>query len=110
MAFPPATTSARTNLTRRWKIVRNLLAYKTKLRGTGFATCKRWRCELRATAEIHKRNDSEGGFMFWTILIIALTLGLIVVGQLGGLLIHLLLAVATLILVIQFFSEDGTAA
>jgi hypothetical protein len=48
--------------------------------------------------------------MFWTILIIALTLGLIVVGQLGGLLIHLLLAVATLILVIQFFSEDGTAA
>jgi len=48
--------------------------------------------------------------MLWTILVIALTLALIVIGQLGGTLIHLLLAVATLILVIQLFSEDRAAA
>lgn len=52
--------------------------------------------------------------MLWTILVIALTLALIVIGQMGGTLIHLLLAVATLVLVIQLFSplfsEDGAAA
>jgi len=45
--------------------------------------------------------------MFWTIIVILLMLGLIVVGQLGGSFIHLLLAVATVFLVIQLFSEDG---
>ena len=42
--------------------------------------------------------------MLWTILVIGLTLALIVIGQMGGGLIHLLLAGATLILVIQLFS------
>jgi hypothetical protein len=42
--------------------------------------------------------------MLWTILVIGLTLALIVIGQMGGGLIHLLLAGAMLILVIQPFS------
>jgi len=42
--------------------------------------------------------------MLWTILVIWLTLALIVIGQMGGGLIHLLLAGAALILVIQLFS------
>jgi hypothetical protein len=44
--------------------------------------------------------------MFWTIIVILLMLGLIVIGQLGGSVIHLLLAVATVVLVIQLVSED----
>ena len=40
----------------------------------------------------------------WTILVTGLMLALIVIGQMGGGLIHLLLAGATLILVIQHFS------
>ena len=40
----------------------------------------------------------------WTILFIGLTLALIVIGQMGGGLIHQLLAGATLILVVQLFS------
>lgn len=44
--------------------------------------------------------------MFWTILLILLMLGLIVIGQLGGSVVHMLLAIATVILVIQLFSED----
>jgi hypothetical protein len=50
--------------------------------------------------------------MLWTILVIGLTLTVIVIGQIGGDLFHLLLAVATLILIIQlfslFFSDDET--
>jgi len=42
--------------------------------------------------------------MIWTILVTGLTLALIVIGQMGGGLIHLLLAGATLIFVIQLFS------
>jgi hypothetical protein len=42
--------------------------------------------------------------MMWTILVTGLTLALIVIGKMGGGLIHLLLARATLILVIQLFS------
>jgi hypothetical protein len=42
--------------------------------------------------------------MMWTILVTGLTLALIVIGQMGGVLIHLLLAGAMLILVIQLFS------
>jgi hypothetical protein len=42
--------------------------------------------------------------MLWTILVIGLTLALIVIGQMGGGLIHLLLTGAILILVIQLFS------
>lgn len=47
--------------------------------------------------------------MLRTILVIAITLTLIIIGQMEGTLIHLLLAVATLILVIQLFTEDGAA-
>ncbi len=46
--------------------------------------------------------------MFWTIVFIVLALGLIVVGQMGGGLIHFLLAVAMLIFVIQLLSEWRT--
>jgi len=50
--------------------------------------------------------------MLWTILVIELTLVLIVIGRVESGLIHLLLAVATVILVIQLFSHlfpgDGT--
>lgn len=42
--------------------------------------------------------------MLWTILVIGLTLSVIVIGQTGGDLIHMLLAGGTLILVIQLFS------
>ena len=42
--------------------------------------------------------------MIWAILVTGLTLALIVIRQMGGGLIHLLLARATLILVIQLFS------
>jgi hypothetical protein len=42
--------------------------------------------------------------MLWTILVIGLTSAVIVIGQLGGGLIHLLLAGATLILIIQLLS------
>jgi hypothetical protein len=42
--------------------------------------------------------------MFWAVLVIGLTLALIVMGQMGGGLIHLPPAGATLILVIQLFS------
>jgi hypothetical protein len=45
--------------------------------------------------------------MLWTILLIILMLGLVVIGRLGGSVVHLLLAVATVILVIQLFSEKG---
>lgn len=48
--------------------------------------------------------------MLWTILIIALTLALIVLGQMSGTLIHLLLAIATLVLVIQLLTDDGFVA
>jgi hypothetical protein len=47
------------------------------------------------------------GRMFWTIAVILLMLALIVIGQLGGSVIHLLLAVATVVLVIQLYSESG---
>ncbi|MGH9834648.1 MAG: hypothetical protein ACREBD_00160 [Blastocatellia bacterium] len=85
-----------------------------KLRGTGFATMRSGGSELKNNRAIRKRRDTGGGFMLWTILVIALTLALIVIGQMGGTLVHLLLAVATLVLVIQLFSplfsEDGAAA
>ena len=42
--------------------------------------------------------------MDYLVLVIGLTLALIVIGQMGGGLIHLLLAGATLILVTQLFS------
>ena len=42
--------------------------------------------------------------MLWTVLVIGLTLALIGIGQMGGGLILLLPAGATLILVIQLFS------
>jgi len=42
--------------------------------------------------------------MLWTILVIGLTSILVVIGRMGGGLIHLLLAGATLIFVIQLFS------
>jgi len=43
--------------------------------------------------------------MLWTILVIGLTLALIIIGQIEDGFIHLLLAVATVILVIQLFSH-----
>lgn len=42
--------------------------------------------------------------MFWTMLVIELMLIVIVIGQMGGGFIHLMLAVAMMILVIQLFS------
>lgn len=45
--------------------------------------------------------------MLWTILVIILMLGLVVIGQLGGGVIHLLLSIATLVLAFQLFSESG---
>jgi hypothetical protein len=49
----------------------------------------------------------EHGLMLWTILVIILMLGLVVIGQLGGGVIHLLLSIATLVLAFQLFSESG---
>jgi hypothetical protein len=53
-----------------------------------------------------KKRTERKRLMFWTILLILLMLGLIVIGQLGGSVVHMLLAIATVILVIQLFSED----
>jgi uncharacterized membrane protein len=54
-----------------------------------------------------KRPAERRRLLVSTILLILFILGLIVIGQLGGSVFHLLLAVATLFLVIQLFCEDG---
>jgi hypothetical protein len=51
----------------------------------------------------NKRDVGEEA-MFWTMLVIELMLIVIVIGQMGGGFIHLMLAVAMMILVIQLFS------
>jgi hypothetical protein len=85
-----------------------------KIRGTGFAGVSngswipREIISCRKTALAHENRDAERGFMVWTILVVGLTLALIVIGQISNGLLHLLLAGATLILVIQIFSGDGT--
>lgn len=45
--------------------------------------------------------------MYWTIAFIVLSLGLIILGLAGGALMHSLLAIASLILVIQLLSEGA---